>query len=106
SAALRARAAVARASELDPHNPYAMVALATLKPQMGTWREREAILRSGFPGHADNDLLLHELGFLLGQVGRYREGAALLDRAARLPPPTPTGLYAHIIMLWGAERLE
>lgn len=105
-AALRARAAVARATELDPHNPYAMAALAMLRPQIGTWREREAILRSGFPGHADNGILLHQLGFLLGQVGRYREGAALLDRAARLPPPTPLGLYTHIIMLWGAERLE
>jgi len=106
SAALRARAAAARATELDPHNPYAMAALATLQPQMGTWRQREAILRSGLPGHADNDILLQQLGFLLGQVGRYREGAALLDRAVRLPPPTPTVLYTHIVMLWGAERLE
>lgn len=106
SAALRARAAVARATELDPHNPYAMAALATLQPQMGTWRQREAILRSGLPAHADNDILLQQLGFLLGQVGRCREGAALLDRAVRLPPPTPTVLYTHIVMLWGAGRLE
>jgi Flp pilus assembly protein TadD len=104
--AMRARAAVARATELDPHNPYAMAALATLLPQMGNWRQREAILRSGLPGHGDNDILLQQLGFVLGQVGRYREGAALLDRAVRLPPPTPNILYAHIIMLWGAERLE
>ena len=106
SAALRARAAATRAGELDPHNPYAMAALATLQPQMGTWRQREAILRAGLPGHADNDVLLQQLGFLLGQVGRYREGAALLDRAVRVPPPTPTILYTHIVMLWGAERLE
>ena len=104
--AMRARAAVARATELDPHNPYAMAALSTLLPQLGNWRQREAILRSGLPGHADNDILLQQLGFLLSQVGRYREGAALLDRAVRLPPPTPNILYAHVVMLWGAERLE
>jgi len=103
--AMRARAAVARATEVDPHNPYAMAALATLQPQVGNWRRREAILRSGLPGHADNDILLQQLGFLLGQVGRYREGAVLLDRAVRLPP-APNILYVHVVMLWGAERLE
>jgi len=104
--AIRARAAASRATEIDPYNPYAMAALATLLPQIGTWRQRESILRSGLPGHADNDLLLHQLGLLLAQVGRYREGAALLDRAVRVPPPTPAVLYTHIITLWGAQRLE
>jgi DNA-binding winged helix-turn-helix (wHTH) protein/tetratricopeptide (TPR) repeat protein len=106
-AAMRARAlsAAARAREQDPRNPFATLALAYLKPQLGTWLEREHMLRDALEAHPDHDFLLRQLGWLMGNVGRWREGARLLDRAARLAPSSPGLLYAHVWTLWGAGRL-
>ena len=73
SSAARARDAVARALELDPHSEYALAARAWLVPVFGNWLEAEGVCRAALTRQPRSALLLNRLTDVLLQVGRWRE---------------------------------
>ncbi len=106
SLASRTAAAAKRALTIDPHEIYAAVALAQLQPRIGSWHRQEQALDAALSEHRDDPLLLSDKAQLLGEVGRCRDMAVLLDRAVKRDQPTPTLLYTHMQSLWLADRLD
>jgi len=106
SMAVRARAAMQRARQLDPHNVYAQMAGIWELPLIGTWAERERLARACLAEHPDNDLLLQSLAYAMALVGRWSEAAAPIARALALAPTVPLLHYLNAIILWSLGRLE
>ncbi len=104
--AARATAAAQRALALDSRNGYAMAAVGTLGGRAGNWQLQSATLRRGLDDHPDSSVLLDLLAIILESVGRMRESAALLDRAVRVTPASPSLLYLDVRTQWAANRLE
>jgi DNA-binding winged helix-turn-helix (wHTH) protein/tetratricopeptide (TPR) repeat protein len=102
----RAREAVRRAEGLEPGNVHSALAVAQLIPQFGNWARIESTLRHAQAGAPDNQPLLIALGTVLGSVGRSREGAALIDRAVKIGPPSPALAQFEIQALWSAGRTD
>lgn len=106
--ALRARTeqALERAGALTNGNGYAAIASALLIPQMGRWAKIERILAAAERNHPDLLPLLLAKAMLFASVGRCREAAQLVDRAARVAAPTPALVQTRVQMLWAAARGE
>lgn len=104
---MRAEAAIARASALDPNNPDVAVARGMMLPKRGAWAEADRIYGAALARHPKSIDLLFAYGMRLSMVGRMRESAVLSDRAAALlAKPTPIHSFYHALALWGAGRLD
>jgi len=105
SLAALARAAAARADQLDPGNLMARAGLAMLLTRQGNQIGMERALRAAVEAHPDQDLLLGSLAGLMMSVGRCREAARLYDQALLSAPPSVGTLYERVQALWAADRL-
>jgi DNA-binding winged helix-turn-helix (wHTH) protein/thioredoxin-like negative regulator of GroEL len=101
-----ARAAAARAEQLDPGNRLGRAGLALLLTRAGNHLRIERELRAAIAAHPDNDLLLGSLAGVMMSVGRCRDAAGLLDRALLSAPPSIGTLYSRVQALWAAGRLD
>jgi DNA-binding winged helix-turn-helix (wHTH) protein/Tfp pilus assembly protein PilF len=93
-AAMRgAEQAIARALAIDPRQPDALTARATLMPPFGDWlaaeRRLDAVLAVA-PGHA---AALGHYGVLMQMVGRDRASARAAQAAAAADPLSPAHQY-------------
>jgi len=104
--AARARAAIERARALDPDNANAAQAEIALLPVVGRWAESERRTRAALLQHPHHFGLLLLLGWILGQVGRFRESVNPLVEAVALEPAAPLPRYSRALALWAANRLE
>lgn len=105
SLAALARAAAARAEQLDPGNLIARAGLTMLRPRQGNQIEMERALRAVVAAHPQQDLMLGALAGLMMSVGRCREAARLYDQAMLSAPPSVGTLYERVQALWAADRL-
>lgn len=84
--ASRTHEAAARALAIDPANAEAQVAAAIVPPNFRRWARNEAKLRPIVEQHPDHPVPVHQLGWLLLDVGRTREATACFRRALALDP--------------------
>lgn len=91
------RTSAARALALDPQQPDARMALATLQGDLGHWFEREAQLREIVRDSPGYWFGLARLDLLLQDVGRFAEGVDYRRRQIALEPTIPLAwsLYAR-----------
>jgi DNA-binding winged helix-turn-helix (wHTH) protein/tetratricopeptide (TPR) repeat protein len=102
----RAREALRRATEIDPHNQYATMARANLTPLRGNWAQRERIFRAGLRFHPQARLLLQGLAYTLANVGRMAQAAdAIVQATAAAASLDPDIAWLRIHLLWAANRL-
>jgi DNA-binding winged helix-turn-helix (wHTH) protein/tetratricopeptide (TPR) repeat protein len=105
---LRARSTAAskRAREIDPANVYAGAAMGVLTPVIGHWGQIETRLRAGLADRPNQPMLMSALAGILGDVGRCRECATLVDALWPRSMPTPGSSYARVVAYWAANRLD
>jgi DNA-binding winged helix-turn-helix (wHTH) protein/tetratricopeptide (TPR) repeat protein len=98
--------AAERALALDPANADAKAALALAIPYFGDWLAAERRLDAVLAKHPEHVITLDSRAFLLGAVGRMREGA--LARVAFAPnaPFDASVQYLLIYSLWFLSRIE
>lgn len=108
AAMLRERAveAARRALALDPDNPHAAMAEASVKPVRGNWLTRERAFRRVLVSDPKDHLAIFSLAILLSSVGRIREAAELTERKSVPNPPNPGNYYRRVLNLWEAGRLD
>lgn len=99
----RAEAAAKRAWELDPKSPFSPLVTASLRPRLGNWAPVERSLRAALAVHPQNQLLLGSLAGVMISVGRCRESATLIEKAAAAGPPSPALVYSRVQSLWAAN---
>ena len=97
--------AATRALELDPRNPSAIVALASVHRDRGQWSEGEKLYLRALEIDPDNAEAHQQYGELLGNVGRIAEAVRSTDRAAVLDP-APIRLFQVGFSLELDDRLE
>ena len=98
--------AAARALALDPANADAKSALALAIPYFGDWLAAERRFDAVLAEHPRHVITLDSRAFLLGAVGRMREGG--LTRVAFAPsaPFDASVQYLLIYSLWFLDRIE
>jgi len=106
SAALQAsERATARALAIDPGEPNALAAQATIRPEYGDWYAAEDRIRAVLSVAPDHPYSLASLGYLLESVGRSRESALVTARAAELQPLSPVYQYRLAYKHWILGRV-
>lgn len=100
AATARCQLSARRALALDPRQPEADVALATLPPIYGDWLAAEQRLRAVLARHPDQTDALAAMGILMVSVGRIRDGAESVRRAAMLEPLSPIFQYRRAYHQW------
>ena len=100
-----AGAAAHRALELAPGNVAALTTLATIRPNFRHWAANEGALRQLIASHPGEAPLEGALGWLLCDVGRWREASANFTRTLAREPYHP--LYQMLVAwaMWGGGEL-
>ena len=102
----KSRSAAKRSLELDPDNVDAHSALLLLDPFYRRWAQVEEGCRRLLRRHPGNSILEYNLGFVLCEVGRWREAipslVAVVRREQFWPLPSHQLAYAMI----AAGRIE
>lgn len=78
------RSAVDRALALDPAQPDALLARATILPEYGNWLVQEKDLRALFERFPDHWYINARLGILLREVGRFDDALAFVARVLKI----------------------
>lgn len=102
----RARAAYARAIEIEPRFVPASVNLADLYRALDRDAEGERALRDALRGVPDSADLHHALGLTLVRLGRRPEAASELSRAALLAPDVPRYAFVYAVSLHSAGDVD
>ncbi len=92
--------AAERAIGLDPGAGEGFAALACLKCDFESWREREALFERGLDAEPNNPLLLFRHGQFLVSTGRVLAGYAQQARAYELDPLDPMLAAFHGYNVW------
>ncbi|MBS0237828.1 MAG: tetratricopeptide repeat protein [Proteobacteria bacterium] len=105
-----ARAAFARAIEIDPTFVPAAIALADLKRGQHDESGAEAVLRKSLDGNPNSGGLWHALGLSLIRQKRVPEAMVALAKAAEIAPEDPRFSYVYGVALHdtgkGREAVE
>lgn len=106
AAQLKATAAAeaAQALRLDPRSDEAYYARYLIYPEVGHWREREAVLLSGLKVAPQSELLTNHYSNFLREVGRLSEAVEFGRRAAAVPPPSANRDATVLLALATAQR--
>ena len=96
--------AAGHALGLDPREPNALAARATLMPAYGDWLAAEDRLRAVLAVARDHAWSLASLGYLMESVGRSRESAALTKRAAEIEPLSPVFQFRLAYKYWAIGK--
>lgn len=100
AAVMKSEAAAKRALALDPKEPNALVAMATVRPEFGNWGQTEDSLRRVLRIAPDNVAALTYLVMILQSVGRARDSWDLNEKAAALEPLSPVHMFRRGLKLW------
>jgi DNA-binding winged helix-turn-helix (wHTH) protein/tetratricopeptide (TPR) repeat protein len=99
----RIRSAAGRALALDPDNADAQLALAIIEPYFRNWARMERDLRRIVDRHPDHWLAQAQLGLLLQDVGRTKEGILHSQRVIEIDPFLPVA-HAFLIRAFSMAR--
>ena len=99
-AVLDCEAAARRALALEPGEPNARTALATIRPEFGNWGATEDALRPIVRDAPDNIPALTYLVMILQAVGRAQESWNLNEQALAVDPLSPVLLFRRGLQLW------
>ncbi|HZZ68334.1 MAG TPA: hypothetical protein VFE18_09185 [Phenylobacterium sp.] len=99
-----AAAEAAQALRLDPHSDEAYYARYLTYPEVGHWREREAVLLAGLKVAPQSALLTNHYSNFLREVGRLSEAVEFGRRAAAVPPPSANRDATVLLALATAQR--
>lgn len=94
----RAHEIASRAVELDPRNPLALKALASINHYMGRFAESERLARQAVALNPNDPDALAQLGWRLAVRGNFEEGIPLVKRAVARSV-NPPGWYLHLITI-------
>ena len=101
----RAREAVTRALALEPDLPEALVALGWIQMLHDRdWRGSEASYRRALELAPGNAVVLHQAGFLVGNLGRFEDAIALGRRAVEQDPLSASSYFFLGTIFWIAAR--
>src|SRR3569832_407176 len=104
---LLALAAIQKAEALDPHNSFVYGAKSALLPGRGYWLEDETLMREAIRYHPDEDGPRISLANTMAAVGRMKEAADIIDKAAAVATvPSPEVVWFRIQSLWAVNRLQ
>jgi DNA-binding winged helix-turn-helix (wHTH) protein/tetratricopeptide (TPR) repeat protein len=106
TAVLQTEAAAERALAIDPKEPNARTALATVRPEFGNWGASEDALRTILDDSPSNVPALSYLVMILQAVGRSRESWTLNERALAAEPLSPLLLFRRALKLWINGRVD
>lgn len=95
-----------RALQLDPNNADAKAALAFAIPYYGDWLAGERRFDAVLKQHPDHVYTQDSLSFMLGAVGRMREGAQLRLKLLADVPFDANFQFRQIYGLWFLDRIE
>lgn len=101
--AARAREAIARARDIQPHTAGADIAEVMLLP-FNDWLTAEQRSRALLRAYPDNDWALQMLGRTLARVGRMGEAADALTRALSRVEASPINAFDLMSWQWAAGR--
>ena len=99
-AVLDCEAAARHALALEPGEPNARTALATIRPEFGNWGATEDALRPIVRDAPDNIPALTYLVMILQAVGRAQESWNLNEQALAVDPLSPVLLFRRGLKLW------
>jgi len=102
----RTRSAAERAIALDPKDLRASAAMRMLDRVYRNWLAAERAGRTALQLHPDFPIHLFLLSDVLGSVGRWRDAAAISERADRERFLIPGADRKVIVNLWAAGRLQ
>lgn len=105
AATQRAVAAARRALELDPGSSDARATLALLRPSYRDWLAAEARFHGLLERNPDQGVVVRALARLLFEVGRIAESVAMMARAMKLDPLSPSNYWRRMFGLWSAGDL-
>lgn len=105
AATQRAVAAARRALELNPRSSDAQATLALLRPSYRDWLVAEARFRGLLERNPDQGVIVRALARLLFEVGRIHESVAMMARAMKLDPLSPSNYWRRMFGLWSAGDL-
>ncbi len=100
-----AQSAARRALELEPAQPDALLALATVKPLFGDWFDadrRLTALAARQPGHEPT---LDALAWLQASDGREQASEALRAKLVEMNPTSPIYAFKQLMSLWIVGRV-
>lgn len=103
---IECEAAARKALALDPKEPNARTALATVRPEFGNWGATEDALRSVLRDSPDNGPALAYLTMTLQAVGKSRESWVLNERAIAVEPLSPVHQFRRALKQWIAGRVS
>jgi tetratricopeptide (TPR) repeat protein len=92
--------AAERALDLDPDQPEALVALATVAPLFGRWSDARARLERIVKGSGGCAAAVHELAIVEMTTGRVREAKLLIDRLIEADPLAACYCYKSVWQHW------
>jgi DNA-binding winged helix-turn-helix (wHTH) protein len=99
-------AAARRALAIDPCEPNARLALATIRPEFGHWGATEDALREILADAPDHLPTLSYLLMVLQAVGRVDESWVMNERVIALDPLSPVPLFRRALKLWVFGRVS
>jgi tetratricopeptide (TPR) repeat protein len=102
----RSLSAVAKATALDPHDPYSAAAQRLLDPLYRNWSRAEQANREAVRRYPQLPIFLFIFSEMLGSVGRWKEAAVLSRKADRTNFLIPGADRRVLINLWSAGDLE
>lgn len=92
--------AARRAIEIDPHQPEALTALASIVPLFGGWSEARHRLTNILEVHPDHPVATQDLATLEMATGRIRVSKLLRDGLIARDPLAATYCYKSVYQHW------
>ena len=96
----------AQALAIDPSQAEARIALASIVPIYGNWRDAHAVLSEVLQAHPDNVIAAHDLSIVEMATGRAREAKRLVDPLVAADPLAPCFGYKSTYQHWSLGDLE
>lgn len=106
SSTMEIDSAARRALSLEKDNADALAALAIAVPYYGDWAAAEDRFNAVLTRHPDQLFVSDSLSFLLGAVGRVREGAERRMRFSSAAPLDASLVVRQAYALWFLDRIE
>jgi Flp pilus assembly protein TadD len=104
-AVLDCERAARRAMQIEPHEPHALTALASVIPLFGSWSTARTRLLEVLEHNADHPVPTQDLATLEMSTGFVRKGKAVRDRLIAQDPLAAISCYKSVYQHWSVGDL-